>query len=74
MSAPVCAIEGVPLEPHHEGARVLYVDPHGGPEVGALSSWRIDTKGLPATFVRFRGPTGERCPPERLRWAKEESE
>ena len=51
------------------GRNVTYVPNHAKDnpsqwERGKLSSFRPDG----AIFVRFRGPNGERCDPENLRW------
>lgn len=69
MSAP--AIEGTVLELTHLGALVRYTDPHSGrSDLGVLSSWRVSDSGEPLIWVRFKGPNGERCDPERLTWMK----
>jgi hypothetical protein len=65
----VCMIERVELRPEHVGRRVRYVDPWMKREsVGVLSSFRNDAPRGPAIWVRFNSESGERCPPERLRW------
>lgn len=57
-------IQGVELTHAHLGKRVLYVDPNTGKaEGGTLSSFNDE-----AVWVRFLGPSGARCDPERLRW------
>jgi hypothetical protein len=58
-------IQGKTLTPDDIGRQIRYRDPHGPTEIGLLSSYREDG----AIFVRFKGPNGERCPPERLSWA-----
>lgn len=48
------------------GRKVVYRDPHKDtPEEGELSSLGM-TEG--AVFVRFKGPTGELTPCNRLEW------
>lgn len=54
------------------GRVVIYKPPHFIDEPsmwewGVLSSFRDDG----AIFVRFKGPTGERCSPEDLWWESE---
>lgn len=57
-------IEGKELTDEDIGRRVSYHDPYKPTEIGVLSSFRDDG----AIWVRFKGPTGERCDPESLRW------
>jgi len=62
-------IEGQVLVETDLGRNVVYVPMHAKDdpkqwEHGKLSSYREDG----AIFVRFKGPTGERCNPEDLRW------
>jgi hypothetical protein len=63
------SIQGEPLSQADIGRKVTYVPNHAKDnpalwEHGELSSFREDG----AIFVRFKGPTGERCDPENLRW------
>lgn len=62
-------IEGQTLTSDDLGRTVVYVPNHAAEdpkqwEHGKLSSFRPDG----SIFVRFKGPTGERCNPENLRW------
>lgn len=56
-------IQGKELVPEDIGRPVVYRDPSKRhDEVGVLSSFREDG----SVFVRFLGPVGQRCAPERL--------
>lgn len=62
-------IEGIRLTEEDLGRKVTYVPNHALDrpllwEHGELSSFRDDG----AIFVRFKGPCGERCEPDNLRW------
>lgn len=58
-------IQAKTLTPEDIGRPVVYRDPGSRRvEQGVLSSFREDGE----IFVRFKGPGGERCPPERLSW------
>lgn len=62
-------IEGQTLTETDIGRHVIYVPNHAPRdpkqwEHGILSSFREDG----AIWVRFKGPTGERCDPHQLRW------
>ncbi len=64
------AIEGIELRHEDLGRKIVYVPNHAPEDPtqwqhGVLSSYRDNG----AIFVRFKGPTGERCEPENLRWA-----
>lgn len=65
-------IQGKTLTPDDIGRKVIYHARYRDSyfqqelqEEGILSSYREDG----AIFVRFNGPDGARCPPERLSWA-----
>ncbi len=57
-------IQGKELTQEDIGRQVTFTYPHGERCYGVLSSFREDG----AIFVRFNGPTGERCDAERLSW------
>lgn len=68
LSGPI--IQGRKVTDDDIGCWITYVpdhakdDPSRGWERGILSSFREDG----AIFVRFKGPNGERCNAEDLRW------
>lgn len=62
-------IQGKPLSEIDIGCHITYVPNHAKDdpkqwERGTLSSFREDG----AIFVKFKGPNGERCDSENLRW------
>lgn len=57
-------IEVKDLNPWDIGRKVSYRPRESGWEFGVLSSVREDG----AIFVKFKGPTGERCEPKNLFW------
>jgi len=63
-------IQGQVVTQTDVGRNVTYVPNHAPDdpsqwERGVLSSFREDDGAI---FVRFKGPNGERCNPENLRW------
>lgn len=59
-------IQGEELTDGDIGRIVAYQPPHAArPEFGTLSTF---SHANGAIWVRFAGPTGERCPPEYLKW------
>jgi len=59
-------IEGKELSDDDLGREVWYISYAAAePELGVISSVQNG-----AVFVRFHGPNGERCPPDKLRWVK----
>lgn len=57
-------VEGRYLTEEDISREIIYLNPNGDQENGRLSSFREDG----SVFVRFLGPTGERCPAASLRW------
>ncbi len=67
-------IEGKLLEESDIGRPVWYVPNHAKEgdfsqwENGILSSFRIDSEGKPAIFIRYKSACGARTNPENLSW------